>query len=48
MTKISISEDDDWFIITDEEVGITTQGKSKIEALLMLADALALYSCLIR
>ena len=43
MTKISISEDDDWFVITDEEVGITTQGKSKIEALLMLADALALH-----
>jgi predicted RNase H-like HicB family nuclease len=43
MTKISISEDGDWNVITDKETGVTTQGKSKIEALLMLADALALH-----
>lgn len=42
MTKITISEDGDWLVITDQETGVTTQGKSKIEALLMLADALAL------
>lgn len=38
---ITIHREDDWFIITDEETGVTTQGESKIEALLMLADALA-------
>lgn len=43
MTKITIEESDDWFVITDEETGVTTQGKTKIEALLMLADALALH-----
>lgn len=38
---ISISRDGEWFVITDEETGVTTQGESKTEALLMLADALA-------
>lgn len=42
MTLITIKRDGEWFVITDEETGITTQGKTKIEALLMLADALAL------
>jgi len=41
MAKITITEDDDWFVITDEERGVTTQGETKLEALLMLADALA-------
>lgn len=41
--KITIDREDDWFVITDEETGVTTQGKSKNEALLMLADALAAY-----
>lgn len=41
--KITIDREDEWFVITDEEIGVTTQGKSKIEALLMLADALAAY-----
>lgn len=41
MSKITITEEDNWFIITDEESGVTTQGESKLEALLMLADALA-------
>lgn len=43
MPCITITRDDGWFVITDEETGVTTQGESKIEALLMLADALALY-----
>jgi len=43
MTEINIEQEDDWFVISDEETGVTTQGESKIEALLMLADALAAY-----
>lgn len=41
MDTITIEREDDWFVITDEETGVTTQGKTKLEALLMLADALA-------
>lgn len=43
MPRITLTRDDGWFIITDEETGVTTQGESKLEALLMLADALALF-----
>lgn len=41
MPTITLTRDDGWFVITDEETGVTTQGQSKLEALLMLADALA-------
>lgn len=41
--RITVKKGGDWFVITDEETGVTTQGESKIEALMMLADALALY-----
>jgi predicted RNase H-like HicB family nuclease len=41
MDTISLEREDGWFIITDEETGVTTQGESKAEALLMLTDALA-------
>jgi predicted RNase H-like HicB family nuclease len=40
---ITLSAEDEWYIIHDEETGVTTQGRSKREALLMLADALAAY-----
>ena len=43
MPEITITEDDDWFVISDKESGVTTQGETKLEALLMLADALAAY-----
>ena len=43
MPEITITEDDGWFVISDEESGVTTQGETKLEALLMLADALAGY-----
>lgn len=33
--------DDDFWIIKDHSTGVTTQGESKTEALLMLVDALA-------
>jgi len=41
MTTITLTEEDDWCVITDDESGVTTQGETKLEALLMLADALA-------
>ncbi|WP_195893091.1 type II toxin-antitoxin system HicB family antitoxin [Halopiger djelfimassiliensis] len=44
MATITIEREDDWFVITDEETGVTTQGETKFEALLMLADALAGYT----
>lgn len=43
MHTVSIDRAGDWFVITDDETGVTTQGRSKLEALLMLADALAGY-----
>lgn len=43
MPEITITEEDGWFVISDEESGVTTQGETKLEALLMLADALAGY-----
>lgn len=41
---ITITSEGDWYVITDEETGVTTQGETKLEALLMLADALAGYT----
>ena len=43
MTTVSITKEDGRFVITDEETGVTTQGETKLEALLMLADALAVH-----
>lgn len=43
MSSITLTREDGWIVITDEETGVTTQGESKLEALLMLADALALH-----
>lgn len=37
--NIKITNEGDHYIIRDKESGITTQGKTEIEALLMLADA---------
>lgn len=44
MDPITIEREDEWFVITDEETGVTTQGETKLEALLMLGDALAAHS----
>lgn len=43
MHTVSIDREGDWFVITDEETGVTTQSRSELKALLMLADALAAY-----
>ena len=37
-------EDSNYYVITEHETGVTTQGETKIEALLMLADALSAYT----
>jgi len=41
--SITLEVSDGWFVITDEESGVTTQGKTKSEALENLADALRLH-----
>jgi predicted RNase H-like HicB family nuclease len=43
MPEITITEDDGGFVVSDEERGVTTEGETKLEALLMLVDALAGY-----
>lgn len=43
MTTITLTREQDWYVITDEETGVSTQGQSKLEALVMLTDALAAY-----
>ena len=37
MTTITLTEEDGWWVTTDEEPEVTTQGETKLEALLMLA-----------
>lgn len=39
---ITITRSDGWFVIRDEEAGVTTQGKTRAEAVENLADAIAL------
>lgn len=42
--EIRMWREDDWWVITDVETGVTTQGKTREEALEMLDDAVALYT----
>lgn len=42
-STIEITHEGEWYVIRDTETGVTTQGRTKIEALLMLADALSAY-----
>jgi len=37
MTTITLTEEDGWWVTTDEEPEVTTQGETKLEALLMSA-----------
>ncbi len=41
---IRIVREDDWWLIHHDELGITTQGKTRLHAILMLADAIAAYN----
>lgn len=39
--QIGIRKEGKWFVITHHPSGVTTQGESRVHALMMLADALA-------
>jgi len=41
--EIRMWREDDWWVITDVETGVTTQGETKEHAIEMLEDALALH-----
>jgi len=41
--EIRLWREDEWWVITDVETGVTTQGKTREEALEMLDDAVALH-----
>lgn len=44
MTKtIKLWQEENWWVIKHVPTGVTTQGRTQIEALLMLADALSGY-----
>lgn len=40
---VMITQSDGFFVATDEETGVTSQGETKAEALKNLSDAIALY-----
>lgn len=40
---VTITVSDDWVVARDEETGVTTQGKTRAEALENLGEALRLY-----
>lgn len=41
--KITVKQSDGYFVAKDEETGVSSQGKTKSEALGNLAEAIALY-----
>lgn len=41
---IDIWREENWWLIRHNEIGITTQGKTRLHAILMLADAIAAYN----
>ncbi|KAB1196052.1 MULTISPECIES: type II toxin-antitoxin system HicB family antitoxin [Haloferax] len=40
---VTIVKDGDWFVATDESTGVASQGKTRPEALAMLAEAIELH-----
>lgn len=42
-TTITLTREDDWWVATDEETGVVSQGKSRAQALENLDEALAGY-----
>lgn len=42
-STISLTRDGDWYVAKDEETGVTSQGRSRSEALANLSEALELY-----
>jgi predicted RNase H-like HicB family nuclease len=41
--EIHLVKEDDWWVVTDVETGVTTQGESRMAALENLDEAVALY-----
>lgn len=42
-SNISLTFDGDWYVAKDEETGVTSQGRTRSEALANLSEALELY-----
>ncbi|WP_425492258.1 type II toxin-antitoxin system HicB family antitoxin [Halovivax gelatinilyticus] len=42
-TRRTVTRSDGWFVTTDEDTGVASQGKTKVEALENLAEALRLH-----
>lgn len=40
---VTVSHEDGWWVARDEETGVASQGKTKVEALANLAEALELH-----
>lgn len=43
VSSVTITKEGDWFVAKDEESGVASQGKTRAEALEMLAEALTLH-----
>jgi len=41
--RIILTREDDWWVATDDETGVTSQGSSRAEALENLDEAVAVY-----
>ncbi|WP_160063640.1 MULTISPECIES: type II toxin-antitoxin system HicB family antitoxin [Natrialbaceae] len=42
-TRITLTEEDEWWVATDEETGVTSQGGTRVEALENLDEAVELH-----
>ena len=42
-SSVTITKEDDWFVATDEQTGVTSQGKTRAETLSNLAEVIELY-----
>ena len=42
-SSVTVSEEADWYVTTDEETGVTSQGETRAEAISNLGEALALH-----
>ena len=41
--RLWLAEDGEWWIVTDEDTGVTTQGPTRVEALENIDEAVALH-----
>lgn len=42
-STVSLTRDGDWYVAKDEATGVTSQGRTRSDALANLSEALALY-----